>query len=144
MTELLFKDQLAAVSEAERAELLTDFLRNETARRLDIDPAEIEPRGQLTSLGMSSLKAFELKLYLEEQLGFRLRSSLLFDYPTLETLVPFLLSKLEAGNAAPVRRAPLAAAVAEPPADDLQSLESELARELEQLAASDRTGTARH
>jgi myxalamid-type polyketide synthase MxaB len=116
MTEPLFKDQLAEVSEAERTELLTDFLRNETARRLDIDPSEIEPRGPLMNLGMSSLKAFELKLYLEEQLGFRLRSSLLFDYPTLETLVPFLLSKL----------APAASSGEEP-----QNIEAELARELE-------------
>jgi acyl carrier protein len=70
------------------------FLRQRIAVRLDVDPESVDMRAQLTTLGMSSLRAVELKAELEAELGLSLRSSLMFDYPTLELLVPYLLKRI--------------------------------------------------
>jgi acyl carrier protein len=87
-------DRLRAAPARQRVGLLMDFLRARIAERLLVDPAEVAPRGQLMDLGMTSLQAVELKIELEEQLGLPLRSSLLFDYPTLEALVPYIIDRL--------------------------------------------------
>jgi acyl transferase domain-containing protein/acyl carrier protein len=53
-------------------------------------PEELEPRQRLFDIGMDSLMAVELKNRLEAGLGITLRSTLVFDYPTLEALVQHL------------------------------------------------------
>jgi acyl carrier protein len=135
------KQHLQAAAPLQRARILNAFLREQIAERLGIDSSEIEPRGQLMSLGMSSLKAIELKLKLEEELGFGLRSSLLFDYPTLETLVPFLLDRLvlKAGNSQPAERAKRVVVVASPSHWEAtnDNLLSELAHELNELNSAE-------
>ena len=54
----------------------------------------IEPRQSLFDLGLDSLMAVELRNYLEKSVEHSLRSTLLFDYPTLEALVNYLLEKV--------------------------------------------------
>jgi len=89
-----FLHRLERAPVRQRPELLMNFLREQIARRLDLDASEVDPRRQLMALGMSSLNAVELNQQLESELELRLRSSLIFDYPTLEMLVPFLLQRL--------------------------------------------------
>jgi acyl carrier protein len=135
-------DRLRAAPSRQRVPLLMEFLRGQIAERLLVDPSEVEPRGQLMALGMTSLQAVELKTELETQLGIPLRSSLLFDYPTLEALVPFIIDRLglSLDNARPSPAAPAPVSWLPPPpaapAADEQSAEglaAALAAELEQL-----------
>jgi acyl carrier protein len=138
-------DRLRAAPARQRVPLLMDFLRAQIAERLQVEPAEVEPRGQLMALGMTSLQAVELKTELESQLGTPLRSSLLFDYPTLEALVPFIIDRLglsldgvRPSPPAPTPAAwlplpPLPAAFSPADEESAEGLAAALAAELEQL-----------
>jgi acyl carrier protein len=89
LVDNLVKLQLLADEEA-----LTGFLRAEISKRLYVEPSQLGPRDNLVELGLDSLKAVELKIALESELGFGLSTSLVFDYPTVESLVGFLLAKM--------------------------------------------------
>ncbi|NEQ87682.1 MAG: acyl carrier protein, partial [Moorea sp. SIO2I5] len=54
----------------------------------------IEARQSLFNLGLDSLMAVELRNNLEKSTEHSLRSTLLFDYPTLEALVNYLLQEV--------------------------------------------------
>jgi acyl carrier protein len=85
---------LQPLSPPERQRVLTDYLRGQIARVLGMDQAaQIEPRQRLFDLGLDSLMAVELKNRLEQSLGQEIPTTLLFDYPTLESLVNYLLQE---------------------------------------------------
>jgi acyl carrier protein len=88
-----FIDRLTSAPARLRRELLTAFVREQLAYATEIDKAEIAPDDKLMDLGINSLTAVEVKLFLEAELGIALGSSLLFDYPTLEGLVGYLLNE---------------------------------------------------
>jgi acyl carrier protein len=96
-----FADQLRRLGPQRQSGALLGFLRARIARRLHIDPEDVSPRAQLIALGLSSIDAVELKAELERELRLPFRSSILFDYPTLELLEPFLLERLRARASAP-------------------------------------------
>ncbi|MEZ4729297.1 MAG: phosphopantetheine-binding protein [Caldilineaceae bacterium] len=84
--------QLEASGSTQRFTLLTDYLRSEIATVLGLSGgAQIDMRSRLFDFGLDSLMAVELKNKLQAGLGCSLRSTLLFDYPTLEALTPYLL-----------------------------------------------------
>ena len=66
----------------------------ETLKRAADDP--IPPRQPLFDLGLDSILALELRDRLEQELGIGLKPTVLFTYPTLETLVDHLLTLLPA------------------------------------------------
>lgn len=86
-----FVDRLAEMPRRLRRDALTDFLRETLSVALGLDAIDITPTDRLMDLGIDSLKAVEMKMRLESELRVRFSSSLLFDYPTLESLVGFLL-----------------------------------------------------
>jgi hypothetical protein len=49
-------------------------------------------------LGVSSMKAVELKMAFERELELSLSSSILFDCPTVESLTAFLLEQIDPGQ----------------------------------------------
>ncbi|MDE5120758.1 MAG: type I polyketide synthase, partial [Trichodesmium sp. St19_bin1] len=66
-------------------------IRSMVAQTLGLkDGQKLEMRQPLFDLGLDSLMAVELKNRLESSLQTSLSSTLLFDYPTLETLVEYL------------------------------------------------------
>jgi hypothetical protein len=65
----------------------------------------MDERARLFDLGLESLMAVELRGRFEQSIGCALRSTLLFDYPTIEALVGHLASKF-------AERVPAAAAAA--------------------------------
>ena len=74
-------------------EVMTEFLRDLLTRTLDIERSLCDMRTSFMDLGVDSLKAVECKIILEKELDLPLGSSLLFDYPTLESLADFLVER---------------------------------------------------
>ncbi|MFH0997755.1 MAG: type I polyketide synthase [Pseudomonadota bacterium] len=75
----------------ERRTRLFDYVRSQVAATLGMtSPEQLEPRQRLFDTGIDSLMAVELKNRLESGLGISLRSTLVFDYPTVEALVKHL------------------------------------------------------
>ena len=90
-----FLQQLEAAPVKERRAMLMAHLRSQLAKVLDLSTQEqIEPRQRLFDLGLDSLMAVELKNHLESTLACSLRSTLVFDYPTVEALVDYLATEV--------------------------------------------------
>ncbi|MDF5733208.1 MAG: type I polyketide synthase, partial [Rhizonema sp. PD38] len=101
-----FVQQLEDTAPHARQQLLTTHVRSQIAQIIGWNsPDKIEPRQRLFDLGVDSLMAIELKNRLESSLECSLRTTLLFDYPTLEALIEYLSRKvlvLESTTAATV------------------------------------------
>ena len=124
-------DRLAGAPPGDRRRLLADYVRAQIAGVMGMDSGtQIEMRQRLFDIGIDSLMAVELRNSLHASLAMPLPSTLIFDYPTLESLVNFLESGLRVDSAPPVEAAATrsSADVADASADDLASmLEHELA-----------------
>ncbi|MEN9866424.1 MAG: hypothetical protein RL748_2014, partial [Pseudomonadota bacterium] len=79
----------------ERGRALDDHIRQVLASVLGFSsPKKIKDRDKFFDLGLDSLLAVEIKSRLEKDLETRLATTLIFDYPTFETLSAFLRSEL--------------------------------------------------
>jgi acyl carrier protein/NAD(P)-dependent dehydrogenase (short-subunit alcohol dehydrogenase family) len=89
-------DVLRAMEESDAPEaLLRKYVREEVSRILDLGPSEgIGPHQGFSDLGMDSLMAIELKNRLEASLSTSLPTTLALEYPTVESLVEYLGSKV--------------------------------------------------
>lgn len=86
-----FAALLNQTPEDQRRLRLFDYVRSQVAATLGMAaPEQLEPRQRLFDLGIDSLMAVELKNRLESGLGISLRSTLVFDYPTVEALMNHL------------------------------------------------------
>ena len=56
------------------------------AAMVKVSPDEIDPREPFVGYGLGSAQGLELAAELEDWIGFRLPSTLVWDYPTIETL----------------------------------------------------------
>jgi acyl transferase domain-containing protein len=82
---------LAACSPAQRRTMLEEHVRAEVARVLQIEPASsIETGVGLFDLGVDSLTALELRNHLSTGLDTPLRSTLVFDHPSVDAITGFL------------------------------------------------------
>ncbi|MCX7177464.1 MAG: acyl carrier protein, partial [Proteobacteria bacterium] len=86
--------RLQRLPPAERRNLLIRVLSDLVAEVLRLPRDEVAPRERLFDLGIDSLIAIELKNRLQGILGLGLSTTLLFDYPTIETLAQYLLETL--------------------------------------------------
>lgn len=131
--DMQFMDCVRRSHPSERRGLLLQFFRKQLATLLAVDPSRIGVRDNLMELGIDSLKAVEFKLFLESKLGLPISSSLIFDYPTLDSLTGFLLEQI-----CPLQEQPALPSGQPLPAVDLS--EDELARmiaaELDELNPS--------
>ncbi|NJK64218.1 MAG: SDR family NAD(P)-dependent oxidoreductase, partial [Synechococcaceae cyanobacterium SM2_3_1] len=128
-----FLQQLEEAPPDQRPSLLLKHVRSQIAKVIGLpSPEQIQLRQALFDLGLDSLMAVELRNSLQLSLGQRLRSTLLFDYPTLDSLVTYLnqqlpllrISEITAGHSQAQRSTP---PPAEPEADmeDLSEEEAE-------------------
>ncbi|WP_217181316.1 type I polyketide synthase [Streptomyces sp. AC495_CC817] len=93
--------RLAALSVQERQEELVRLIRTEVAAVLGYaDPDGIDPDRVFKDLGFDSLTAVDLRNRLSEVTGLRLSVTLVFDHPTVTSLVDHVRSEL--GGTAPV------------------------------------------
>jgi acyl transferase domain-containing protein/acyl carrier protein len=88
-------EKLKAVTPAERLELAVASLRQQAARVLAMDDAHLpDPRRTLNELGFDSLTAVEFCNRVSRSIGQRLNPTVLFDYPTLESLAGYVLREV--------------------------------------------------
>ena len=88
-------DVLSRLPTAKRRNTLMDVVQAHTAAVLGLsNPDEIDPARPLNEQGVDSLMAVELRNMLGKGLGLQkgLPATLVFDYPTIETLTDFLFS----------------------------------------------------
>jgi epothilone polyketide synthase D len=91
-----FLEQWEKATPEKRPELLMAHVRQEIAKTIGLSaPEQIQPRQALFDLGLDSLLAVELRNRLQKSLGQTLRSTLLFDYPTVEALTRYLVQVVE-------------------------------------------------
>ncbi len=69
---------------------IVQWLRVRLARQLELEPDEIDTQKDFADCGLSSVEAVNLSGDLENFLGCRLPPTLLWDYPTIETLAGYL------------------------------------------------------
>jgi acyl transferase domain-containing protein/NAD(P)-dependent dehydrogenase (short-subunit alcohol dehydrogenase family)/SAM-dependent methyltransferase/acyl carrier protein len=99
-----FSEKLLAAAPADRRPLLQDLVRERLAAVLGVDhPGALAPTLRLMDLGLDSLMALELRESLERvlQLRERLRSTLVFDFPTIDAVVEHLHSEIFGGESEP-------------------------------------------
>ena len=84
-------DRLADAAPNQRRALLVEQIRRDTGRVLGLQNLESLPNNKsLGELGLDSLMAVELRNALASTAGESLPATLLFDYPTVDTLTDYL------------------------------------------------------
>jgi amino acid adenylation domain-containing protein/thioester reductase-like protein len=81
-----------------RRKALEDFLQQQTARVLGMEPSSLSLDQPLDTIGLDSLMAMELKNSLESKLGISLSIASLLQGPTISSLVVEALEGLEASS----------------------------------------------
>jgi acyl transferase domain-containing protein/thioesterase domain-containing protein/acyl carrier protein len=102
-----FRKQLLESNEATRQALVRDYIRSELARIMGIESSGLEVDQPLSTFGLDSLLALELKNNLEGRLDFTLPMAKLMEGPSIESLAAETArligeSESEAGAAAAV------------------------------------------
>lgn len=84
-----------ALSEGHRRRLLQTYAQEQLAGVLGIPPFDGDSRKTFQDMGVTSLSAIELCSRLELGLGITLSPSAVYNYPSIEQLVPHLAGKLQ-------------------------------------------------
>ncbi|HEX5853556.1 MAG TPA: type I polyketide synthase, partial [Solirubrobacteraceae bacterium] len=105
--------ELASLPEAERATTVAGLVRAQVAAALGYSSGEdVDPGRTFKDLGVDSLGAVEVRNRLSRASDLRLPASLVFDYPTCESVAGYLLERLR-GEAPSGRTTTRARAVVE-------------------------------
>jgi myxalamid-type polyketide synthase MxaE and MxaD len=105
-TESPERARLLATPPALRQGVLETMLAEQIARVLRMPPDQIDRTTPLPSLGLDSLMALELRNRLELSFGVTLSATLIWGYPTIGQLAPFLAEKLGLSSPQAVAVAP--------------------------------------
>ncbi|MBF0411467.1 MAG: SDR family NAD(P)-dependent oxidoreductase [Desulfamplus sp.] len=90
-----WQEELSRAAKHEHKSLILNRLRAATAEILGLDnPDQLDANGRLFDLGLDSLMAVELKNCVEKNLNCRLKSTLVFDYPTVASMAEYLIGTL--------------------------------------------------
>jgi NADPH:quinone reductase-like Zn-dependent oxidoreductase/thioesterase domain-containing protein/NADP-dependent 3-hydroxy acid dehydrogenase YdfG/acyl carrier protein len=81
-----FRQRLLNADAITRDSLVRDYIRNELARIMSVDAASLEMEQPLSTFGLDSLLALELKNKLESQLDFTLPMATLMEGPSIASL----------------------------------------------------------
>jgi thioesterase domain-containing protein/acyl carrier protein len=81
-----FLQQLFAADDATRRELVQEYIRQELSRIIGVEPETLETNQPLSTFGLDSLLALELKNNLEGRLDFMLPMAKLMEGPSIESL----------------------------------------------------------
>ncbi len=90
-----WQEELSQAAKHEHKAVILNRLRAATAEILGLDsPDQLDANGRLFDLGLDSLMAVELKNCVEKNLNCRLKSTLVFDYPTVASMAEYLMGTL--------------------------------------------------
>ena len=81
-----FMQELEDAPALKKWPLLLTHVAEQAGRVLGLDPSGLDARQGLRDLGLDSLMALELRNRLQRSIGRSLRSTLAFDYPTIDTI----------------------------------------------------------
>jgi myxalamid-type polyketide synthase MxaB len=81
-----FMQELEAAPALKKWPLLIAHVAEQAGRVLGLDPSALDARQGLRDLGLDSLMALELRNRLQRSVGRSLRSTLAFDYPTIDAI----------------------------------------------------------
>jgi acyl transferase domain-containing protein/NADPH:quinone reductase-like Zn-dependent oxidoreductase/NADP-dependent 3-hydroxy acid dehydrogenase YdfG len=125
---------------SKRHSLLVGYVREQVARVLGLrEPEAVEQKQPFSDMGLDSLMAIELRNLLASGLGLKrgLPATVVFDYPNAQALAAFLETQLSfAATPAAAGEDRLPAAVEEPAADTLDSIEELSDEEVDRLFAA--------
>jgi acyl transferase domain-containing protein/thioesterase domain-containing protein/acyl carrier protein len=93
-----FRQQLFATDETTRRSLVADYIRMELARIMGIEAASLEMNQPLSTFGLDSLLALELKNNLETRLDFTLPMAKLMEGPSIASLAEETARLIVAGE----------------------------------------------
>ncbi len=97
-----FRRRLLAADAITRQSLVCDYIRDELARIMSIEPAKLEIDRPLSTFGLDSLLALELKNNLEGRLDFTLPMAKLMEGPSIASLAEVTVRLVAGGEAASV------------------------------------------
>ena len=86
---------MSLASDSLRRERLAAYLRNTIAQVLRLDAAEVDPARAVIDMGFDSLMAVELRNRIECDLAVTLSATMVFSYPTIESLGPALARMMD-------------------------------------------------
>lgn len=88
-------DRLRDAPEANRPNIVAEVVTDAALRVLALDPSQgLDTRRPLQELGLDSLMAVELRNGLAASVGRGLPATLLFDYPTVDGIVGYLVTEV--------------------------------------------------
>jgi myxalamid-type polyketide synthase MxaB len=121
------RQQLDSATPIDRRRLLMAHVRSQIAKVLALSSADaIDPQQGFSDLGMDSLMSVELRSRLQSSLECVVPTSLAFDYPTVESMVEYLLEELFPPDATTTEPAePIATATIAPDLEALSDSEAE-------------------
>ncbi len=106
--EGVLRNTLLAAEAGQRQQLLEDYLKQQLGEVLRLAPSRIDRQTPLSTLGLDSLMALELRNRLEAGAEVTLSATLVWNYPSIAALAPYLADKMgiameaaSAENAAP-------------------------------------------
>ncbi len=123
---------LRALAPAEARDIMTEFVADSVRRILAVpEGLELRPDQGFFDMGMDSLTSLELRNVLQRAFGRPMPSVLTFDYPNVEALAAWLTTELVGVAEAPADAPKGLEAETAASSDDIESLQRELAREIE-------------
>ncbi|MFG2628157.1 SDR family NAD(P)-dependent oxidoreductase [Streptomyces sp. NPDC048473] len=134
------RDSLLSVPAGpERRTALETVIRENVAHVVKLAASRVDADVPLRSLGIDSVMSLELRNRLEQELGVRLSATVIWNYPTVREMAPFLARKMALpldDSAAPEpepQAEPAPGPQSAPASDDGASPEELLQRELDEL-----------
>lgn len=98
-TSSSLRDSILSAPPALRQRLLIEFITGQLKEALGTDSSDdIHPRSRFEALGIDSKRALEFKEFLEQEFHCALSTTLLFDYPTPESLAAFIVQGVLGAN----------------------------------------------
>jgi amino acid adenylation domain-containing protein len=98
----LQRSQLLALSPREGQTLLETYLIEQEAKALRIEPSDIDPKEPLTTLGLDSLKVFELKNQIEVDLKVEVSVADFFEGMSTRSLATKILTQITTDETLPI------------------------------------------
>jgi acyl carrier protein len=96
------REQLLLAQPAERQRLLEDYIREKVATVLKLSPTRLDTEQSLSSLGLDSLMAMELKNWIEEELGVQVPITIFLQEPGIAQFSAQLLDQLVISASTPL------------------------------------------